>query len=226
MKLLARIRSTKGFTVVELVIALSVIGLVVMLVTNFAVGNLVQYTITNSRANLLGQAQLALDVMTDDIRLSAGVDENNRWEDEYGPGGESDLFSWESGSETIILATIAENSDREILFDDTSEYIPHKNNVIYFLEGDTLYKRVLAAPVDDNKITSTCPEAEAIASCPADRILTSNITDFSISYANSAGDAVSPTEARSAEVFIELSERKFGEDVIVSYTTRMVFRND
>ncbi len=221
-----KLHQAKGYTVVELVIALSVVGLVVLMVTNFAVSNLVQYTITNSRANLLGQAQLALDVINDDIRLSAGVEQVNRWEDEFGPAGETDIFSWESNDQTLILATAAENDAGEILFADASQYIPQKNNVIYYLDDGVLYKRVLAAPVEGNTTISTCPSFAVTESCPADRLLMDKVTGFSLTYSNSQGEVVDPADARSVEVAIELSERKFGEDVTVDYVTRMVFRND
>jgi hypothetical protein len=124
------------------------------------------------------------------------------------------------------LATAAEDNNRNILFDDPAEYISHKNNVIYFLSNDSLYKRVLAAPVAGNSEETTCPEAQASPSCPADKVMLRNISSFDVKYLDGADNEVAPSSARSVEVTIGRYTEEYSRPVSVSYTTRMVFRND
>ncbi len=213
-----------GFTVTEMVITVSLLAALILLVFGFMVNGLVEYTTATNRANLLNSARNGLEVITNDVRLSANADENNRWPDEYGPGG--DDFGWFSDEDTLVLANVAEDADHNILFADPAEYIPHKNNVIYFMHNDLLYKRVLAAPVEGNNAVATCPAANATAECPADKVLLENVQSFSIQYLNEKDEETEPTNARSVRITAALQKTAFGRPVDVSYTTRMVFRND
>jgi hypothetical protein len=161
--------------------------------------------------------------MTNDVRLSANADENNRWPDDYAP---NNSFGWSSDENTLVLASVAEDADNTILFADVAEYIPHKNNIIYFVSNGNLYKRVLAAPVDENAAISTCPAAQSSPACPADRVLLENIVNFDIQYLDDQDVETEPTNARSVRLTAQLQKSAFSRPVDVTYTTRMVFRND
>lgn len=213
-----------GFTVTEIVITVGMLAALIVLVFGFMVNGLVEYTTTTNRANLLNSARNGLEVITNDVRLSANADENNRWPDDYGPGGED--FGWTSNEETLVLANVAEDADHMILFADPAQYIPHKNNVIYFLRNGSLYKRVLAAPVEENSATTTCPSDNTSETCPADKVLLENVQDFTIQYLNEEDVETEPTNARSVRITAHLQKSTFGRPVDVTYTTRMVFRND
>lgn len=218
-----RIRSSKGYTVAELAIALSVTSILIIIIIGFMTSSLTQYTTDTTRANLLNSAQVGFDVATSDIRLSANADQNNRWPDSNAPGGD---FSWSSDSDTLVLARAAEDEDGNIIFADPAEYISYKNNVVYFLENGTLYKRTIAGPDAANTAVTTCPAASANASCPADRVILENVIAFEVRYYDEQDQTVSPAEARSIELNARLEKEQFGQPVTVDYTTRMVFRND
>lgn len=219
-------RLSKGFTTVELTIAIGVITVLSITVLVFFASNLRQYAIANERADLLNEAQITLESINEDIRLSAVADENNRWEDENAPEA-GNMFSWQSNADTLILATAAMDDDGNILFSDPAQYISWKNNHIYYLDGDVLYRRTLAAPVDGNTATTTCPPALATASCPADNVmLNSKVDKFVVRYIDGNNNEVSPTDARSIELEIGISRRAYGQTISAEYKTRMVFRND
>src|SRR5690606_16484329 len=92
-------------------------------------------------------------------------------------------LSWAASENTLILATAAQDSQGDILFSDPAEYISHKNNVIYFLQDDILYRRTLRAPVDDNVAATTCPADAATPTCPADKImLNTKVDKFIVRY--------------------------------------------
>lgn len=219
-------RDQNGLTLVEVVIALTITAIVIGAVTNFAVDGLVSFTKTEARAELLDQAQNGLDVINSDIRLSASADSVNQVEDLNAPGSPGNNFSWQSDGTTLLLATAAEDSDGNILFSDPTEYISHKNNTIYYLSGSTLYRRVLAANVANNKAVTTCPPASATEACPSDRKIMENVQSYAITYRDGDNQSVAPENARSIEITVTLLQEKFGQDISVSYTTRTVFRND
>ncbi|MBX6334342.1 hypothetical protein IRY61_03325 [Candidatus Saccharibacteria bacterium] len=219
-------RLSRGFTTVELTIAISVITILSITVLVFFATNLRQFAIANERADLLNEAQITLESINEDIRLSAVADEHNRWEDENAPVA-GDMFSWESDSNTLILATAALDSDGYILFSDPSQYISWKDNHIYYLNGDVLYRRTLAAPVEGNVARTTCPAEVANNDCPADKVmLNSKVDKFIVRYFDGDNNEVSPTDARSIELEIGISRRAYGQTISAEHKTRMVFRND
>lgn len=225
MKLTIPPRNQAGFSLVELMIAIGVITVLSFTVLFFFINMLRESARISARADLLQEAQITLEKIGNDIRLSANADENNRWPDDYAPVAGQPL-SWESDSDTLILATAVQNASNEILFEDPTEYITHKNNNIYFMQNGTIYRRTLAADVDGNTAKTTCPAASATTNCPRDAELLHNVDSLTIRYINGEGDDVDPPSARSVEMTIDLSKDVFQQHISVSYTTRMVFRND
>jgi prepilin-type N-terminal cleavage/methylation domain-containing protein len=219
-------RQQAGFTLVELIVAMLMTGILTLVVMNFMAHSLVQSTIESARAELLGEAQLTLDSANDDIRLSAAADDANRWPDAHAPNAPSDPYSWDSTASTVILATAAEDSQHNILFEDASKYITYKDNLIYFVSGGILYKRTLASPEANNSAKTSCPQALASASCPADKVLLHNVTSFTVRYLNGLDQTVTPSDARSIEMSVQLQVIKYRHPITASYTTRTVFRND
>ncbi len=212
-----------------MLVATAVTSLIIILIMTFLVNTLVTNSVDTARADLLREAQLALDVMNKDIRLSANADSINRWEDPNSPDADTtNGFGWVSDDSTVILAIAASNTDGEILFSDATHYITFKDNAIYYLSDGSLYKRTLAGEIDGetNAANTTCPPALATADCPADRRLVNNVESFTIRYLNGDGAEVDPDQARLIEAELNLAENKYGRDITASYVTRMVFRNE
>ncbi len=216
-----------GYTLIELLIATVVTALVIIGVLTFLTRTLTNNSIRQTQADLLREAQLTLDVLTKDVRLSANIDDNNRWADPNSPNAEAtNGLGWEAGPSTLILASAAEDINRNILFQDATHYITEKNNIIYFVRDGSLYKRTLAANVANNSDVTTCPPESAGSDCPADRQLVNNVESFSIKYFNNMDEEVEPSQARSVEVRLSLKKFKYNRDVTAQYATRTVFRNE
>lgn len=219
-------KKQQGFTLVETVIALAVTSMLIFIILNFMTNSIVEYARAGARANLLNEAQVALDIIGNDIRLSGSADDNNRWQDENSPNSPADNFSWQSDADTLILATAAEDNNKSIIFADPALYISEKNNNIFYLDNGSLYKRVLAASVNNNSATTSCPAPKSTPVCPADKKLLSNIESFNVKYYNDQNQEVDPADARSIELAVKLQATVYGQPISTEYATRMVFRND
>ncbi len=218
-------RSEGGFTLVETMITLVMTGIMATGIIVFMINGLRSYGKATSKAYLIAQAQSGVDRISGDILLAANADDNNRIEDANSPGAPTNLLSWQSDNDTLILATAAEDTSRNILFADASNYISHKNNVIYYRDGTVLRKRVLATAVTGNRAITTCPAALATSSCPADRVVLENVASFVVTYRNHLNVSVLPEDARSVEVSVLLDDKKYATTT-VNYKTRTVFRNE
>jgi prepilin-type N-terminal cleavage/methylation domain-containing protein len=216
-----------GFTLTELLAAIAITAILMIGVMTFLVNTIANNSVDTARADLLREAQLSLDIMTRDIRLSASVDSSNRWEDDNSPNAPSTGgFGWESDDDTLILATAAEDANDNILFQDISHYITYKNNVVYFLSDGSLYRRTIAGDIANNSATTSCPADEETPACPADRELVKHVSDFTVRYLDGDDLEVEASLARSVEVTLDLSREKYGRTIDATYSTRTVFRNE
>lgn len=218
--------NSRGFTLVEGLVAISVTSLVVLVVTVFMINNIQQSTLASARQNMLRELQQTLDLAANDIRLSANADTNNRWPDSNSPSGASSPYSWTSNANTLVLATAAEDQSGTVIFSDPQNYVTVKNNIIFFVQNGTLYKRTLAADDSNNASKTTCPAASANSACPADKELLTNVQSFTVTYLDGQNQSVIPTNARSIELRAQTSKQLYSQTVRADYTTKMVFRND
>ncbi|MGH7142460.1 MAG: PulJ/GspJ family protein [Candidatus Saccharimonadales bacterium] len=214
-----------GFTIVELLVSMIVSVILAGAILGYMANQIAQSTVATAKVALLNQDETGLNRINTDVRLSSNADAANRWPDPYAPTSGNE-YSWTSNSTTLILATAAQNSSGAILWQDASEYIPYKNNIIYFVQNNTLYKRILAAQVSGNAVTNTCPAEDATATCPADEVILNNVSSFTVSYLDGNGDSVTPTNARSIVLQISLAATAFHQSITASYSTQMVFRDD
>lgn len=215
----------RGFTLLEVMVATIVTSLLMILVVTFMINTVAKNAVDSARADLLREAQLTLDNVGREIRLSANADEQNRWEDQNAPDAPTDLYSWASDGDTLILATAAMDAGHNILFSDALHYITSKNNNIYFVQNGTLYKRVLADPVADNAAQTSCP-LDPNDACPDDRELVHNVSGFGVKYFDNQNIEVDPALARSVELTLSLSTVRYGETLNAEFSTRTVFRNE
>ncbi len=210
-----------GFTLLELLIVMLVMGILSLALANFIASWLQEQGLQQARANLLSSAESALDTTTTDIMLSGSVDSTNRWPDANAPAG-----GWQSNSTTLILAKVATDSSGNPIFLDTSDYITQKDDEIYFLSGSTLYRRTLRSDSTNDAAVTTCPASDATASCPPDTVIATGVTNWAVTYFDANNQSVAPSNARSVQISITLTEPYGSQTVSASYTTRMVFRND
>ena len=217
-------RNQKGFTLTEMLITLILISILSLTIANFIADWLQTASLSQARTLLLSNAQDALDNIGNDIRLSGAADQVNRWADPNGPGGNE--YGWTSDASTLVLARITTDSSNDVIYSDPNNYIPEKDNVVYYVSDKKLYRRVIAAVNPATAAVTTCPPESATATCPADRKIAQDVIAFSVSYYNADDQVVIPDEARAIQLSITLVENKGGKTVTATYETRMVFRNE
>jgi prepilin-type N-terminal cleavage/methylation domain-containing protein len=213
----------QGFTLVELLITMVLISIIAIMLSNFIANWLQVGSVSRARADLLANAESALDTANTDIRLSGGANLYNRWADANAPG--ADDYSWTSDSDTLILAKAAVDSSQNVIFADPAKYISQKDNVIYYLDGQTLYRRVIKSDDSTDAAVTTCPPPGA-SGCPADRVIATGVSSFNVKYFNADNEQVAPDDARSIQLAITLQNTVGGKAINASYDTRMVFRNE
>lgn len=217
---------SRGFTIVEALVVLVVTTMLVLVITNFMLSNTQQSLLAGARDTALKETSQSLDLAANDVRLSANADEHNRWPDDNSPGGAGDQFGWQSNGSTLVLASAAQDQGGNVIFSDAKNYITQKNNLVYFVQDGTLYKRTIAAAVDGNDAQTSCPPTAAGDGCPADKELLHDVSAFSVTYLNGQNQVVPPTDARSVELGVTVTKKVFGQTQDINYKTRMVFRNE
>jgi len=200
------------------------IGILSLTIANFIADWLQTANLAQVRSTLLSNAQDALDNVSNDIRLSGSADQTNRWPGANGPGGNQ--FGWSSNASTLVLARIATSSSNDVIYSDASKYVSQKDNVVYYVSNKKLYQRIIAADDPNTSATTTCPPGSGTASCPEDRKIAQDVTNFSITYYNADDQVVQSDEARAVQLSITLTETQGGQKVSATYATRMDFRNE
>lgn len=75
---------------------------------------------------------------------------------------------------------------------------PYEDEFIIYLEGSSrqLMSRVLANPATvNNKVKTTCPASLATSTCPADRVIATDLTSLDMRYFSKAGNLVDYTSS-------------------------------
>lgn len=215
--------NNRGFTLIEVLVATIVATILLTAILAFLTQRVAQNAQQSARDDMLRDTQLTLNVMMDDVRHGANANEENRWPDPHHPEGE---YGWSSDEDTLVLSRPAVDSDNNFIYRDPFTYVPYKNDIIFFVEDQTLYKRTLAADTEgdgENAANSTCPESTS--GCQSDAQLAENVNSLDLRYIDADGNDVEPNEARAVEAALELTDTVYGNDITVDYSTRGVFRN-
>ncbi|HET8991750.1 MAG TPA: type II secretion system protein [Candidatus Saccharimonadales bacterium] len=212
-----------GFTLIELLIVMIIMGILSLSLANFIVTWLQASSLAQNRSTLLYTAENALDIMTQDIELSGYADLNNQYPDPYAPGGQ---YGWTSGPQVLVLAKVAVDKYNNVIYSDSAKYITLKDNEIYFLSGTTMYRRTLSSGNSSDVAVTTCPAADATPSCPADKVIATNVSSLNFSYYDANENIVAPDDARSIQASITVYQKSGVKTITASYATRMVFRNE
>jgi prepilin-type N-terminal cleavage/methylation domain-containing protein len=218
-----RRKTFRGFTLPELVISLTVAGILALVLFTATFYYYVNAAQTETSTNLALESQSILTQLTEDIRLADSIASTNSITDPHGPGG-----GWTTSdpSNIIIIESPAIDSGRNIIY-DSSTGNPYRNEFIYFMSGTTMYKRVLAnTSASGNTVKTTCPQASSSSACPPDPLFSSHVSNLNFTFYDSSGNTTADaTMARSVLFTVNMSQKSFGKNVTLNNSTRVTLRN-
>lgn len=212
----------RGFTIVELLIAVSVASIASILILSafvYMYGSLLR---EQTRAQMVLESQVFLKRMVDDIRVANQMLTTNNLSDAYEPSG-----GWLTSdpANILVLTQPVTDENKDFIFDTTTGY-PYQNEVVYFGSGASMYRRTLAndSAVGNSAIT-TCP-ANTVG-CQGDVKLLDNLQNMLFIFYD-INDVVTtvPENARSVELSINLTKRVYGETITIANKTRVTLRNE
>jgi len=114
-----------------------------------------------------------------------------------------------------------------VIDDDTGE--PYLNELVYFSEGQKMFRRVLANPLasENNRLT-TCPESEVGTGCDIpDEELSDDYQEMTfVFFDQDDANTTNTSLARSIDMTINLGRTIFGTPVDIENNIRVTLRNN
>jgi type II secretory pathway pseudopilin PulG len=218
-----RNNKSAGFTITELVLSITVAGILAIILFTATFYYYVNAAQTEVSTNLALESQSILTQLTEDMRLADSIASTNTITDSNSPGG-----GWVTSdpSNIIIIENPAVDNSRNIIY-DSSTGSPYRNELVYFVSGTNMYKRTLAnSSAVGNIAKTTCPKASASSTCPPDRLFSENVTSITFTFYDSSDNTTAnATSARSVSLSVNMAKKSFSKNISLSNSTRVTLRN-
>jgi type II secretory pathway pseudopilin PulG len=201
-------KTENGFTISELLIVIILTSLLTMAIMSFAF-NLWRTSATQeAQIDTLSTRFTASDQLRDLIGTASGLiiqnsipDTNTMNADPSIPGGNywlpihavpSTKPVGSTGAYTPLLyfRRFSLNSSNQYVMNGTN---PYEDEYILYLNGTSksLMERILVNPAaSGDKLKTTCPPASASSSCPADRVIASDLASVATRYFSRTGNLI------------------------------------
>lgn len=211
-----------GFTVVELVVSIVVIGLLITPIFYVSFSTYLDAGRQKLTADAQSSLRIAMRNMSEDVKLAASVIASSTLADSNAPAG-----GWKTSQSPyrIVLQLPALNSSGGIIYQSSGQ--PYYNEAVYYIEGDVLYRRdIMNSSAVGNAMVTSCPTASATTGCPADSALIKNISSSSFTMRDNTNVLTTDsTQAASIDQLFTTS-RMYGQTTItVTEKLTTTFRN-
>jgi hypothetical protein len=208
---------------VELLVVISVLSIIGVVF----IGMSANYFVIINRNNLLSEmtvsSQNLLRSTVENLRFGDGVRQTNQISDANSPSGG---WNTSNSSFVIIIAVPAVDASRNYIIDpDTGS--PYMNELVYYKNGTTLMERKLANPnASGNSLTTSCPDAFASISCPADIKLADYVKSMVFTlYDQDAAQTTTASAARSVNIALTMERGVPGKPINLITNMRVTLRN-
>lgn len=212
-----------GYTVPELTISIVILGILIISLFSFSTYYFSSVTRNSAFVDMSVDSQNLLRATVEQLRYGAGVRQSNTITDLNAPVG-----GWNTSNTNfvIIIAVPAiDSSDNYII--DSATGSPYNNELVYFKDNTTLYRRTLANPsAAGNTLVTSCPAALSSPSCPPDNKLINDL-DSMVFTLYDQDDAITtdPLLARSVKIDLGLLKKSFGNPLTLDNSIRVTLRN-
>ena len=221
----------RGFTLIEVLVVAPLMMVTIIIMMTYLFNLFGQLTQEGASLRLTTDAQLITLALQDDVYFAnAFVNSTNAGlSDTYAPNGG---WTYNSTPKTLIISTPAltknnRDPNRQPVYINTEGCDPANlqnnsalyNNIIVFVSGTKLYKRILTAPntlatCGTSYEKQTCPEDHSSTSCPKDILLSDKLSSFKVTYFDSNNvEVTNPEQAQLIKVEIILKDRAYAEDI-------------
>lgn len=237
---------TKGFTIVEIIVVMTVCGILVSML--FGPLNSLYLSNTKSLTSVVQLSDIKVALRQMEKSAALGIS----YAAQSYPDSDNKTWKWNDASgllsaPLIITASATEKNtsgDRALAYNLTSSCsqfpIPMMYNILFFVQNGSLYRRTIKPPItatcSGNAIEqkTTCIDPTSGPVCTAtDALLIKGVTGFSIEYyqdSNSpssttpASDAAVPTY-KSAVITLETTAGRGGAQATASSSLRISLVN-
>lgn len=215
--------SQAGFTLVEMTVSVTVFAVIGVAFLGITANYFVVITRNNELTEMTINSQNLLRTTVENIRFGDGVRQTNQISDPNAPSGG---WNTSNSSFVIIIAVPAVNSSHAYIVDPNTGS-PYMNELVYYKSGTDLLERQLANPnASGNTVTTTCPDSQASASCPADTKLASYVSSMTFTLYDQDGQQTSdPTIARSVQISLRMQRNAPSHPLTLDTSTRVTLRN-
>lgn len=224
------LRSNEGFTLLELMVVMVIVGILAVMVSEFYSQRLTDYARNFTLTILQANTKQAIESMERDIKAARSIDAVNALPDSKSPCSSANQYCWQSTStspSTIVLSVPARDTSQNLMYRDSLHNVIVLNEVVYYIDNSTktLYRRTIANPAAGNAAISTCPPAIATSSCPADSKVVEDVANMVIRYYDSSNASVTPANSYSIDITIQQTRKAFGKIYTNILTSRASLRN-
>jgi prepilin-type N-terminal cleavage/methylation domain-containing protein len=219
-----------GMTMIELLMAATVIGILALVVSTFYSNRLIESSREFSKTILQANTKQAVETMERDLKFAQYIEANNRWPDNNAPSAPGNLYSWQSTTSTpatLVIAVPSRDASGNIIYFDALHNTVQTDDIVYYIDSQKiLYRRTIANPVAGNKAVTTCPPALATSTCPADAKVVEDVASLQVVYYDGTNNStLTPANAGSLAITLQQSRTKFKQTYTSSLTSRVTMRN-
>lgn len=220
--------SQAGFTISELLVATAIGSAMTLLMfglTVYLYGDQLQQS---ARAEMTLESQLFLRELVEDIRVAGEVRATNQIDDPSVAGSAGEWVTSDPAN-ILIVTSPAIDSNSDFVIDPNTGF-PYQNEIIYFGQGQNMYKRILTNPdaILDGAISqTTCPASTASAACPEDTKLSENLSNLLFVFYD-IDDSVTTViaDTHAVELTVNLTRNIFGRGTDISNSVKSTMRNN
>jgi prepilin-type N-terminal cleavage/methylation domain-containing protein len=221
-----------GFSLLELLLAISVSSILILAVGNFAASSIVGSNQDYNKTLVLTNAKEAVGIVARQIKAAKSVEASNSLPDNHAPGAPGNLYSWSGAAgngATLILSVPSRDGNGDLIYIDGLHATVYTDNVIFYLDNSShkLFRRRIAnTSAPGNAAITTCPPSAATAGCPADADVVDDVANLVTSYLDSSNNTVSLPSGTEAVLYTVTETRTInGKTFSGTYSSVAALRN-